>query len=386
MAENSAQERTEEATPKRKRDSRKKGQVPRSRELTTFVSLMAAGLGILVYGNILISALNSFITSSLIIERQAIFNPQQVVISLGQGVTEVLIVLMPLLLMVFFAITASSFALGGWIFSPSLAAPKWERLNMIKGLGRMFSLKSLLELVKTIGKFLLVSIMVAVVLSQVLPNLLQLSVLPLERALDFAASLALWCFFAYTLVLVFIVLMDVPFQLFEHQKQIRMTRQELKDEMKETEGRPEVKSQVRERQREISQRRMLNDVPTADVVITNPTHFAVALRYDQDGTGAPRVVAKGRNLIAARIREIAAEHKVEMFSAPPLARALYASTEIGQEIPAKLFVAVAQVLAYVFQLRKAKGKARRDLKRPTNLPVPEEFLEKFNNKGFAGSS
>ena len=385
MAENTTQERTEEATPKRKRDSRKKGQAPRSRELTTFVSLMAAGLGILVYGEILLSALNGFVASSLTIERSAIFNPQQLLISLEQGVTQVFFVLLPLLLIVFFAIGASSFALGGWIFSPSLAAPKWERLNIIKGLGKMFSLKSLLELVKTIGKFLLVSVMVAVVLSQALPNLLQLSVLPLERALDFAASLALWCFFAYSLVLVFIVLMDVPFQIFEHQKNIRMTRQELKDELKETEGRPEVKSQVRERQREISQRRMLSDVPTADVVITNPTHYAVALRYDQDGAGAPKVVAKGRNLIAARIREIAAEHKVEMFSAPPLARALYGSTEIGQEIPAKLFVAVAQVLAYIFQLRKAKGKARRDLRRPKNLPVPEEYLKQFKHDDKAGS-
>ena len=249
----------------------------------------------------------------------------------------------------------------------------------------MFSLKSLLELVKTIGKFLLVSIMVAVVLSQVFPSLLQLSVLPLERALDFAGSLALWCFFAYTLVLIFIVLMDVPFQLFEHQKQIRMTRQELKDELKETEGRPEVKSQVRERQREVAQRRMLNDVPQADVVITNPTHFAVALRYDQEGSGAPRVIAKGRNLIAARIREIAAEHKIEMFSAPPLARALYASTEVGQEIPAKLFVAVAQVLAYVFQLKKATGQAKRKLKRPKDLPVPEEYLDRFKDSRTDGA-
>ncbi|MCG8416058.1 MAG: EscU/YscU/HrcU family type III secretion system export apparatus switch protein, partial [Pseudomonadales bacterium] len=155
--------------------------------------------------------------------------------------------------------------------------------------------------------------------------------------------------------------------------------------LKETEGRPEVKSQVRERQREIAQRRMLSDVPDADVIITNPTHYAVALRYDPNGVGAPKVVAKGRNLIAAKIREIAAEHKVEMFSAPPLARALYASTEIGQEIPAKLFVAVAQVLAYVFQLRKATSKTRHNLKRPTDLPVPEEYLERFNDNSRAGS-
>ncbi|MCG8413705.1 MAG: EscU/YscU/HrcU family type III secretion system export apparatus switch protein, partial [Pseudomonadales bacterium] len=229
MAENTAQERTEEATPKRKRDVRKKGQVPRSKELTTFASLMGAGLGILVYGRFLLSTLNDFMSSSFVLDRSAIFNSGQILVSLEQSVLDVFFVLLPLLLMVFAAIAASSFALGGFLFAPSLAAPKWERLNIIKGFGRMFSLKSLIELIKTIGKFLLVSVMVAIVFNQALPDLLQLSVLPLERALSFAGSLALWCFFAYSLVLVFIVLIDVPFQLFEHQKQIRMTRQELKD-------------------------------------------------------------------------------------------------------------------------------------------------------------
>lgn len=376
MAENTAQERTEQATPKRLRDVRKKGQVPRSKELTTFVSLLAAGVGILLFGQYLIAGISETLVQGLTIDHSAAFDSSKILIELHQTILKTVSFAAPLLLLVFLSITASSFALGGWMFKLSLAVPKWERLDLIKGMGRMFSLRSLLELVKTIAKFLLVSAMVVVILSLVVGDLLQLSVMPLDRALRFAGSLALWCFFAYSLVLVVIVAMDVPFQLMEHQKKIKMTRQEVKDEYKETEGRPEVKSQVRERQREVAQRRMLSDVPKADVVITNPTHYAVALSYDMDGNGAPKVLAKGRNLIAARIREVAEENKVHIFSAPPLARALYATTEIGQEIPAKLFVAVAQVLAYVFQLRNASKsrKSRASLKRPVDLPIPEEYL------------
>ncbi len=377
MAENTAQERTEQATPKRLRDVRKKGQVPRSRELTTFVSLMAAGLGILLFGQFLIAGISDTLAQGLTVSHQEALDSSRILVAMRETLVSTLVIVAPLLALIFIAIASSSFALGGWIFNFTLAAPKWERLDMVKGFGRMFSLKSLLELVKTIAKFLLVSSMVALILSQIIGDLLQLPVLPLERAMSFAGSVALWCFFAYSLVLVFIVAMDVPFQLMEHQKKIKMTRQEVKDEFKETEGRPEIKSQVKERQREIAQRRMLSDVPRADVVITNPTHYAVALCYDMEGSGAPRLVAKGQHLIAARIREVAEENDVHIFSAPPLARALYATTEIGQEIPAKLFVAVAQVLAYVFQLRdmSRSPKSRASIRRPTKLPVPEEFLD-----------
>ena len=376
MAENTAQERTEQATPKRLQDVRKKGQVPRSKELTTFVSLLAAGVGILLFGQYLMAGISETLVEGLTIDRSAGFESTRILTQMHQTMLSTVAFAAPLLLLVFLSIAGSSFALGGWMFKLSLAVPKWERLDLIKGLGRMFSMRSLLELIKTIAKFLLVSAMVVVILSLVLSDLLQLLVLPLERALQFAGTLALWCFFAYTLVLVVIVAMDVPFQLMEHRKKIMMTRQEVKDEYKETEGRPEVKSQVRERQREIAQRRMMSEVPKADVIITNPTHYAVALSYDMDGNGAPKVLAKGRNLIAARIREVAEENKIHIFSAPPLARALYATTEIGQEIPAKLFVAVAQVLAYVFQLREAgkSRKARSSLKRPVDLPIPEEYL------------
>jgi flagellar biosynthesis protein FlhB len=186
-----------------------------------------------------------------------------------------------------------------------------------------------------------------------------------------------WTFLMLAASLILVALVDVPFQLWNHQKQLRMTKQEIKDEFKETEGKPEVKSKIRQTQMEISRRRMMAEVPKADVVVTNPTHYAVALRYDQKGMGAPRVVAKGADLVAAEIRELARKAGVPLFAAPPLARALYYSTRLDQEIPAGLYVAVAQVLAYVYQLRNARrqGRATRPLP-PQDLPVPDELLRR----------
>jgi flagellar biosynthetic protein FlhB len=183
-----------------------------------------------------------------------------------------------------------------------------------------------------------------------------------------------WSFLGLAAILVVIAAIDVPFQLWEHARQLRMTRQELKDELKETEGQPEVRGRIRQVQREMARRRMMEEVPKADVVVTNPTHYAVALRYEQGGAGAPTVVAKGADLVAFHIREIATRHKVPLFSAPPLARALYFSTRLGQEIPAGLYVAVARVLAYVYRLRRPEPGLRPT--RPTELPVPDELLQR----------
>ncbi len=374
MSENDSQEKTEEATPKRREDTRKKGQIPRSRELNTFTSLLAASAAMFVFGKPIVDGLSSLMLDHLAISREAAFSDTAISSQLGSAVTEFALLLAPLFLTVVIVGLLSPIALGGWIFSFDSIMPKMERISIVSGFGRLFSSKSLVELAKALGKFVLVAAAVVFVVNFVKEDIFLLSLQPLESALDSAGWIFVWCFVGFSSVLALVVLIDVPFQLWQFSNQIRMTRQETTDEHKETEGRPEVKRAIRERQQEFARQRMMAEVPKADVVITNPTHYAVALRYDQFGRGAPRVVAKGRDLVAARIREIAKEHKVMLFEAPPLARALYASTELNQEIPANLFVAVAQVLAYIFQLRKLGSKQGKRPSPPTDLPVPEDYF------------
>lgn len=264
-------------------------------------------------------------------------------------------------------------ALGGWSFSSKAISFNWGKLDPVKGLGRIFAWRGFMELVKTLIKFIVVTTISALLLWQLAGQLLILGDEPLRQGLAHAAQILAWSFLGLSGVLILIALVDVPFQIFQHNRELKMTKQEVKDEMKETEGRPEVKSRIRTIQREMAQRRMMEEVPKADVVIVNPTHFAVALRFDYN-MNAPRVVAKGADLIAARIRKLADQHDVLVFSAPPLARALYFSTELNQEIPAGLYVAVAQVLAYVFQLKRATVEGEFRPQPPTELPVPDEFL------------
>lgn len=373
MAEDTAQEKTEEATPKRKLDSRKKGQVPRSKELQTFTSLIAAGFAMLFFGKGIVDDLLVSLQSNLSFERERAFSDSMMSAQMLSAVEGFVELLLPLFVMLFLASVMSSMALGGWIFSFSQVQPKLERLSPLKGMAKIFSLKSLVELPKSIGKFVLVAAVAVFVLNLALEDIYKLSLQPVMTALDSAGMLMIWCFFGFSFVLILVVLIDVPVQIWEHRKQLKMTKQEAKDESKETDGRPEIKSAIRERQQEFSRQRMMAEVPSADVIITNPTHFAVALRYEQTGNLAPKVVAKGQDLVAARIREIGQEHGVVVFSAPPLARALYASTDLNQEIPANLFVAVAQVLAYVFHLQKAVASNSRRPDAPKDLPIPSEY-------------
>ncbi len=381
MAENSAQERTEEATPKRRQDARKKGQIPRSKELNTLTSLFAAGVGMLVFGGQIVNDIKDILIEGLSFGRDAAFSSSIISNQMTDTAANFLLLLFPLFILLACAALISPLSLGGWVFSTSQLAPKMERISLLKGFARIFSSKSLLELLKALGKFVLVASMTLYVISQILNDLFILPLKPLAEAYSSAGMIFIWCFFGFSSALILVVLIDVPFQLWDFKRQIKMTKQEIKDEMKETDGRPEIKSAIRERQQEFARQRMMAEVPTADVVITNPTHFAVALRYDEFGTGAPKVVAKGRDLVATKIREIAQQHNVALFSAPPLARALYASTDINQEIPGNLFLAVAQVLAYIFQLRRAKVKRGAAPKAPTNLPIPDEYADQHSQGG-----
>ena len=354
MEENQNQEKTEQATPKRKQEARDKGQVPRSRELNTVGVMLAGASALLLMGDQLGAGIAHMMREGLSHRRSQVFDPEHLVEALVQGLLNALQALAPFLLVVLIAAIATPMFMGGWSFSIKAMAFKAEKLDPIKGLKRIFALRGLIEMLKAMGKFVLVGAGAVFWLRWLADDLLSLSLQPVTQALYNAAHICALSLLVLSAVLVIIAAIDVPFQLWDHSKKLRMTKQEVRDEAKDTEGKPEIKSRIRQAQQEVAQRRMMEEVPKADVIVTNPTHYAVALKYDQSKMRAPRVVAKGTELVAARIREIAEQHNVPLFSAPPLARALFASTKLGKEIPVNLYAAVAQVLTYVYQLKQAK--------------------------------
>ena len=372
MAVDTGQERTEQPTPKRLREAREKGQVPRSKELNSMSLLMAAAGGFLLMGESLLSGMRDIMSRGLSIEHARTMDKQVIVETLGSMLMQSLGVIAPILVLLTVVVIMTPLGLGGWSFSAKAISFKWEKIDPIKGIGRIFALRGLMELVKVLAKFALVAGISAAILLSMVHEILELGAESLQSALAHVANLCGWSFLASSSVLIIIAAVDVPFQLWQHRKQLRMTKQEVKDEAKETEGRPEVKAKIRSMQQQLSQRRMMEAVPQADVVITNPTHYAVALRYDQLSMGAPVLVAKGVDLVAARIRMLADQHGVAIVEAPPLARALYASTELNHEIPAGLYVAVANVLSYVYQLNAA-GVGDEPPEAPDELPIPDEW-------------
>jgi flagellar biosynthetic protein FlhB len=367
VAEEAQQDRTERATPKRREDARKKGDVPRSRELTmTGVMLSGAGALLLMAGPMGGDLLDAF-QSGFSIERELLFDDRYLVPAFAKIASKGFLSLMPLAFVLLCAVFLSAMTIGGWSFSLKAAAFKIERLSPLKGIKRVFGANGLNELVKAIAKFSLVAVIAVSWLWYSSDDLLSLGRQPVAEAIGNALKMCGVSLLVVSLGLLVIAAFDVPFQLWQYEKKLRMTRQQVKDEFKETEGRPEVKARVRALQQQIATRRMMEELPTADVVITNPTHYAVALRYDDKTMGAPMVIAKGKDLIAKRIREVAEEHGVPLFSAPPLARVLFRTAEIGDEIPARLYTAVAQILAYIYQLNETLRPGQR---RP-EPPVPE---------------
>jgi flagellar biosynthetic protein FlhB len=348
-SEESGQERTEEATPKKLEDARKKGQVARSRELSTMLVTISGAASLLMFGSYIGNRITSIMVQGL--SPSVLANtPTTELPSVFFGfLVTGLVAVWPLMALCFLAAIVSSTVLGGMTFSLSFKA---ERLDPIKGIGKLFSQESLVELVKSILKVLVIGSSAIVVLMMVTDSLLGLGRMVPERAITDSIGMLGWFFLMVSLPLVLIALVDVPWQLYSHHKQLRMTKQEVKDEMKQSDGSPEMKAKVRQLQQEASRRRMMQAVPEADVIITNPTHFAVALKYDESRGAAPIVLAKGMDEVALRIRELAKSHDVLIVESPRLARAVYASTEIDAEIPAGLYLAVAQVLTYVYQLRQ----------------------------------
>jgi flagellar biosynthetic protein FlhB len=374
MAEESesGQEKTEDPTQKKLDDAKKKGQVPRSKDLNSMAIMVIGSASLLTLGSYMIGSISMMMEKGLRLSRTEIFDTKSMLSRMEVTVFDALMGISPFLFLMTVVALFTPMVLGGWSFSAGSMAFKASRINPMSGFKRMFGTKGLMELVKALLKLVCVSSIAVIFLWANKYEFLSLSALPLTAALKHGAWLIGMCFLVVSSGLILIVAIDVPFQLWDHSKNLKMTLQEVRDEMKDTEGKPEVKSKVRQMQQEMAQRRMMDAVPDADVIITNPTHYAIALKYHHESMAAPVVVAMGKDLIAFRIREIAQENEVEIFEAPPLARALYAQSELKKEIPGELFFAVAQILAFVFQLRTARQQGLVMPKRPDPYMSPEE--------------
>ncbi len=372
MAENeNGQDRTEQPTQKRLDEARKSGQVPRSRELTSAAVVLVAGIGLRFSGAAMASGFAGLMKSGLTLSRDQVLDENRLLPDLVALATQALVVAAPILGLTVVAALFSPLAIGGWNMSFQALAPNFTRLNPVEGLQRLISVRGLMELVKAYAKFLLIGTVAVIFLRSKTPEMLALGNEPLNAAIGHSVRLTGEALLMLAGALAVIAAVDVPLQLAQYMKQLRMSRQETRQEHRESDGSPEMKGRIRRMQQELARRRMLQEVPKADVVITNPTHYSVALRYDDKRMRAPIVVAKGVDEVAANIRKIAAEHKVAIFEAPPLARVLFRDVDLNAEVPSTLYVAVAQVLTYVIQLRNAAGSAVRPA-RPVIDPKIEE--------------
>ncbi|MGO4154650.1 flagellar biosynthesis protein FlhB [Cupriavidus sp. YAF13] len=373
MSEESDLEKTEPASARRLEKAREEGQVVRSRELATLIMLMSGVVGLSTLGGTLANKLDAVLHASLAFEPAIAFDTTRMMSRFGIAVWEGLLAFLPLLLFFGAAALAGPMLLGGWMFSAKSFAPDFSRLSPLKGLGRLFSSQSLVELTKAIAKALLVGSVAGWVLWRRLPEAIALMSAPIHEALLHMLEMVLSCTAMVAGSLVLVAALDVPWQYWTFYKKLRMTKEEVKQEHKDSDGDPHIKARIRQQQRAMAKRRMMSEVPKADVVVTNPTHFAVALRYEEGRMSAPRVVAKGSDAIAARIREIAVENGVPLLSAPPLARALHRHVELGREIPAGLYTSVAEVLAWVYQLKHWHHSSGPHPAAPSDLLVPDEL-------------
>ncbi|AZD47089.1 flagellar biosynthesis protein FlhB [Pseudomonas chlororaphis] len=374
MAESeSGQDKTEDPTEKRKKDSREKGEIARSKELNTLAITMIGAAGLLIYGAGVAQDLLEIMRLNFSLPREVLLSPGAMGLYLLHSGKIAIIASMPILLPLVLAALIGPISLGGWLFSTKSLAPKFSRMNPLSGMKRMVSPTSLIELLKAFAKFVVILIVALSVLRSDIDDLLRIAHEPLEQAIIHSVQVVAWSTLWMACGLILIAAVDVPVQLYQSYKKLLMTKQEVRDEHKDQEGRPEVKQRIRQVQREMSQRRMMAAIPEADVVITNPTHYAVALKYDAEKGGAPVLLAKGSDFLALKIREIAVANEVLLLESPALARSIYYSTELEQEIPAGLYLAVAQVLAYVYQIRQhraGKGKRPDPLK---DLPIPPDL-------------
>jgi len=373
LAEESDLEKTEPASPRKLEKAREEGDVPRSRELATCTLLLGAGAAFWFTGGSMIRQINAMLASGLSFDRAMAFDMSLLLTHTAAQIVDLLIAFFPAAMILIVVALASPMLIGGWLFSGKALQPNFARMNPIKGLGNMVSTRALVELGKAVGKTLLVGCIAYMVIKFEIDAVMALSVESLKSGAEHLGHLMLLTFIFIASGLIIIAAIDAPYQMWQHAKKLMMTRQEVRQEAKESDGNPEIKAKIRQQQREMARRRMMTEVPTADVVVTNPTHFAVALKYSENGMRAPKVVAKGADEVAAKIREIALENNVVLLEAPPLARALYKHTDLGDEIPEGLYVAVAEVLAYVFQLRTFSKHGGQRPQKPADLDVPPQM-------------
>ena len=373
MAEESGQNKTEEPTAQRLSKAREEGQIARSQELAPAAMMVMATLFFTMMGQYLFNSMGSLFKSQLQFDRKITDKAELLPAIFGSAIVDGFVIVLPLIAIMAVIAALSTTLSGGLIFAPKLALPKFSKLNPMTGLKRMFGTDALIQLGKAVAKFLVVGAILLVSVMNNLNDLTNISQMDLGQAVRVAGTIIVDSCFWLSLGLVLVALVDVPLQRHQLNKKLKMTKQEVKDEMKNSEGNPEVKGQIRRRQREILNNKMMTKVKDADVVITNPTHFAVALSYDPNGDGAPILVAKGDDGLAARIREEATKHGVYLFEAPLLARALYFTTKLDHPIPEALYHAVAQVIAFVFSLNQSYGRGQEVIKPDPKIPDEMKF-------------
>ncbi|KPW04488.1 MULTISPECIES: flagellar biosynthesis protein FlhB [Pseudoalteromonas] len=374
MAEDSGQEKTEEPTSKKLEDAKKKGQIARSKELGTMFVLIFSAISLLLYGPEIGKGLYNIMGRMLSLNRSETYDTTKMFAVWSEVASALLFPMAMFVLIIVIAAFIGNTLLGGFNFSWEAAAPKPSKMSPMKGFKRMFGPQAAIELVKSILKFALVAIFAVFLIQTFFDEILHLSIESAPSNIIHALEILSWMFLGLSCTLVIIAAIDAPYQSYNHNKQLKMTMQEIKDEYKNSEGDPQIKARIRQTQRQMSQRRMMQDVPDADVIVTNPTHYSVALKYDTERAGAPIVLAKGVDEMAMQIRKIAKGNEVPIVESPMLTRALYHTAEIGQQIPDQLFTAVAQVLAYVFQLKRfKKGRGKRPIPLKSKLPIPDDF-------------
>lgn len=374
MADSDSGEKTEEPTAKKLSDARKKGQIARSKDLGTFFVLVGSACAMLLMGDSLATAMANMMSHLFSINRQEAMDVNALFKVINDGVYQVLTPILWIFFIIMLAAFIGNTLLGGMSFSWEAMAPKASKLSPIAGFKRMFGVQAAVELLKSVLKFFVVFIVAFLLLSGLFEQIIGLSRETLPTNFQHATTMLLWMFLVLALSIGIIVIIDAPYQVWNHNRQLKMTKQEVKDEHKGTEGNPEIKGRIRRTQYEMSQRRMMADVPESDVIITNPTHYSIALKYDAAVGGAPVMSAKGVDEMAIHIRTIAKEHNIEIIQSPALARSLYYTAEVGDDIPEELFAAVAQVLAFIFQLNEhKKGKAKKPIPVAKDLPIPDDY-------------
>jgi len=335
--------------------------------------LMASGVAALMLGPDLARKIMMISRSYFSIDRQTIFDETVLFEQFENAVFDAVFAVMPFFVVVTVFAVAGPILIGGLNLSGKAMSFKFEKLDPIKGLKRIFAWRGLVELLKALVKFVFIGTVAIIFLYSQQDVFIGLGYEPLYFAMNHTINLLIWGFITISAAMIIIALIDVPFQLWDHNQQIKMTFQEVRDDSKDTEGDPELKGRIKRQQREIAQRRMMAEVPKADVIITNPEHYSIALKYDQEKMNAPIVVAKGVDIIALKIREIARQYDVLIVESPPLARALHHTTKLDQEVPSGLYLAVAKVLAYVFQLKQRSDWKKKQNTKVNDLPIPDDM-------------